>query len=221
MIFRVVKLLVICCWVVLLVVLVKKDFLVSTLDSAEQEVLTLAKYQQYYGVYLQEKRIGYVMEDIRPDGEDGLHIHQEASLRLKVLNSVQPITMNLSAKVGKGLQLRTFEFSFSSPFYSTTANGRVEGNTVYFSLDTGGAIMEDTLTLQGPPVLPLNQRSYLLSGVKEKGDKLKVPFFDPFSLSAKTSVVTYKGREKNFFIKGYITYTSLQNHMLGCRRSFG
>ncbi|MGB5685181.1 MAG: transglutaminase-like domain-containing protein, partial [Candidatus Electrothrix sp.] len=29
-----------------------------------------------------------------------------------------------------------------------------------------------------------------------KGDKLKVPFFDPFSLAARTSVITYNGEEK-------------------------
>ncbi|MCI5125811.1 MAG: transglutaminase domain-containing protein [Candidatus Electrothrix sp. AR5] len=136
------------------------------------------------------------MEDVRPDGENSLRIHQEASLRLKVLNSVQPIKMNLSATVGNGLQLRTFEFLFSSPFYSTIANGRVEGDTVSFTLDTGGATIQDTITLQGPPVLPLNQRGYLLSKLPKQSDKLKVPFFDPFSLAARTSVITYKGQEK-------------------------
>ncbi|CAK8719621.1 Transglutaminase-like domain-containing protein [Candidatus Electrothrix laxa] len=196
MIVRFFKMVVVCCWLALLIFLVQQDFFISTLESDEQATLLQAKYQQYYGVYLQDKRIGYIMEDIRPEGENSLRILQEASLRLKVLNSVQPIKMNLSAMVGNGLQLRTFEFLFSSPFYSTTANGRVEGNTVHFTLDTGGAIMEDTITLQGPPVLPLNQRGYLLSKLQEQGDKLKVPFFDPFSLAARTSVITYNGEEK-------------------------
>jgi hypothetical protein len=196
MILRIFKVFVVCCWLALLVFLVQRDFFVSTLESDEQATLIQAKYQQYYGVHLNDKRIGYIMEDVRPDGENGLRILQEASLRLKVLNSVQPIKMNLTATVGNGLQLRTFEFLFSSPFYSTTANGRVEGNTVHFTLDTGAAIIQDTITLSAPPVLPLNQRSYLLSKLHEKGDKLKVPFFDPFSLTARTSVITYKGEEK-------------------------
>ncbi|MCI5164829.1 MAG: transglutaminase domain-containing protein [Candidatus Electrothrix sp. GM3_4] len=196
MILRIFKVFVVCCWLALLVFLVQRDFFVSTLESNEQATLIQAKYQQYYGVHLKEKRIGYIMEDVRPDGENGLRILQEASLRLKVLNSVQPIKMNLTATVGNGLQLRTFEFLFSSPFYSTTASGRVEGNTVHFTLDTGAATIQDTITLPAPPVLPLNQRSYLLSKLHEKGDKLKVPFFDPFSLTARTSVITYKGEEK-------------------------
>jgi hypothetical protein len=190
------KVFVVCCWLALLIFSGQRDFFISTLESDEQVALNPAKYQQYYGVHLHDKRIGYIMEDVRPDKDNGFRIHQEALLQLKVLNSVQPIRMKLRATAGNGLQLRTFTFVFSSPFYSTAANGRVEGNTVHFTLDTGGAIMKDTVTLQGPPILPLNQRGYLLSRLHEKGDRLKVPFFDPFSLAARSSVITYKGKEK-------------------------
>ena len=198
---RILKIAVICCWLALLVSLVERDFLVNALESDEQEILIQAKHQQYYGVHLHDKRIGYIMEDIRPheedgNGEGGLRIHQEASLRLKVLNSVQPVKMSLKATTGNTLQLRTFEFLFSSPFYKTTAKGQVQGNTVHFTLDTGWAVIQDTITLQGPPVLPINQRGYLLGTMEEKGDKLKIPFFDPFSLAARSSVVTYHGQEK-------------------------
>ncbi|MCW5213394.1 transglutaminase domain-containing protein, partial [Desulfobulbus sp. TB] len=198
MIARTLKFFIVCCWLALLVSLVQRDFFINALESDEQDILIQAKHQQYYGVHLHNKRIGYVMEDIRPhaNGEEGVRIRQQASLRLKVLNSVQPITMNLNATAGNGLQLRTFEFFFSSPFYKTTARGRVTGNTVHFTLDTGGATIKDSITLQGPPVLPLNQRGYLLSTMGAKGDKLKIPFFDPFSLAARSSVVTYNGQEK-------------------------
>lgn len=194
------KFFIVCCWLALLASLVQRDFFINALESDEQEILIQAKHQQYYGVHLHNKRIGYVMEDIRPyahgEEEEGVHIRQEASLRLKVLNSVQPITMKLNATAGNGLQLRTFEFFFSSPFYKTTARGQVNGNTVQFTLDTGGTVIKDSITLQGPPVLPLNQRGYLLSALGTKGDKLKIPFFDPFSLAARSSVVTYNGQEK-------------------------
>ncbi|MCI5227680.1 MAG: hypothetical protein D3918_13735, partial [Candidatus Electrothrix sp. AX2] len=197
---RILKIFIVCCWLALLVSLVQRDFFIHALESDEQKILIQAKHQQYYGVHLHNKRIGYVMEDIRPyahgEGEEGVRIRQQASLRLKVLNSVQPITMKLNATAGNGLQLRTFEFFFSSPFYKTTAKGQVNGNTVHFTLDTGGATIKDSITLQGPPILPLNQRGYLLSALSTKGDKLKIPFFDPFSLAARSSVVTYNGQEK-------------------------
>ncbi|MCI5222315.1 MAG: transglutaminase domain-containing protein, partial [Candidatus Electrothrix sp. AR4] len=180
----------------LLVLLVRRDFFVTALSNDDRAALILAKYQQYYGVHLYNKRIGYVVEDVRPHGDNGFRIRQQASLRLKVLDTVQPVNMELTAEVDSGLGLNTFDFSFSSPFYSTTANGRTEGNTVHFTLDTGQTIIKDSITLPGPPLLPLNQRGYLLSKMHEAGDKLKIPFFDPFSLSSRESVITYKGKKK-------------------------
>jgi hypothetical protein len=195
MIIRILKILTVFCWIFLLVLLVRRDFFVTALSNDDRTALIQAKYQQYYGIYLNNNRIGYVVEDFRPHG-DGFRIRQRALLRLKVLDSVQPINMDLIAEVDGGLRLETFEFSFSSPFYATKANGKVEGSTVHFTLDTGRTTIKDSITLQGSPLLPLNQRSYLLTKMTEEGDKLKIPFFDPFSLTSRESVITYKGKEK-------------------------
>ncbi len=193
---RILKITLICCWVLLLVLLVQRDFFVTSLDSTEQAALTRARYEQYYGVYLQKKRIGYVMEDFRPLEQGGFQVQQVASMRLKVLNSVQPVQMQLNARLDSSLRLTSFDFTFSSPFYSTSAKGYVEGTTVYFTLNTGQAIIEDSITLPAKPILPLNQRGYLLTAMTKPGQKRKLPFFDPFSLTARESVITYQGKDK-------------------------
>jgi hypothetical protein len=193
---RILKILTVCCWLALLFLLVQQDFLVPTLKDEERAALIRAKYEQYYGVHLYDRRIGYVLEDFRPDGEGGYRVRQESSLRLKMLNSVQPVNMELNAQVDSNLRLRNFAFTFSSPFYRTAAQGRVQGNTVRFTLQNSGTTISDAVTLQAPPLLPLNQRGYLLNKLPEKGDKLKVPFFDPFTLADQESVITYKGKNK-------------------------
>jgi hypothetical protein len=193
---RLFKIAVISCWLLLLLLLAQRDFFISALDRDEQATLLTAKYQQYYGVKLYGKRIGWVMEDFRPLENGGFSVRQQASLRLKVLNSVQPVQMDLHADVDKGMRLQTFNFTFSSPFYSTKAEGRTEGGTVHFTLDTGRAVIKDSVTLTDTPLLPLNQRAYLLKKMSKIGEKLKVPFFDPFSLSQRESVITYKGPDK-------------------------
>ena len=193
---RILKISIICCWLLLLVLLVQRDFFVTTLDSSEQATLTRARYEQYYGVYLQDKRIGYVMEDFRPTETGDFQVRQLASMRLKVLKTVQPVQMELHAKLNSGLRLTSFTFTFSSPFYSTSAKGYVKGSTVHFTLDTGQATIEDSITLQAEPILPLNQRGYLLTAMTKPGQKRKLPFFDPFSLTARQSVITYQGKDK-------------------------
>jgi hypothetical protein len=194
--FRLFKLVAVFCWLLLLLLLVQRDFFISALDRNEQTVLLTAKYQQYYGVKLYGKRIGWVMEDFRPLDKDRFSVRQQASLRLKVLNSVQPVQMDLHAELDSGMRLKEFNFTFSSSFYSTEAEGRTEGGTVHFTLNTGRAVIQDTVTLPDTPLLPLNQRGYLLNKMSKTGDKLKVPFFDPFSLTQRESVITYLGPDK-------------------------
>ncbi|XOF34247.1 MAG: transglutaminase-like domain-containing protein [Candidatus Electrothrix sp. YB6] len=193
---RILKILTVCCWLALLFLLVQQDFLVPTLQDEERAALIRAKYEQYYGVHLYDRRIGYVLEDFRPREDGGYRVRQKSSLRLKVLNSVQPVSMELNAQLDSSLRLQIFAFTFSSPFYSTTAEGRVQGNTVHFTLQTSGTTISDAVTLQTPPLLPLHQRGYLLNKLPEKGDKLKIPFFDPLTLADQESVITYKGKNK-------------------------
>jgi len=194
---RILKILIITCWLILLGLLIQRDFFISSLGSSEQAALIRAKHEQYYAVYLNDKRIGYVMEDFRPRADNTFLVRQQADIRLKVLSSVHPITMELTAELDNNLRLNSFRFTFSSPFYTMQANGRTEGKTVHFTLDTGQeTIIKDTITLQAPPLLPLNQRGYLLAKLTSPGDKLKVPFFDPLTLTARQSVITYRGREK-------------------------
>lgn len=194
---RLLKIAAVLCWLLLLGLLVRRDFFVAHLDSGEQAALVLqARQQQYYGVHLHDRRIGWVMEDVRPADDGGFHIRQQASLRLKVVSSVQPVHMDLSAELDSGMRLKSFSFTFASPFYSTRAEGKAAGRAVHFTLDTGQAKIEDSVTLPDTPLLPLNQRGYLLAKLTKPGGKLKIPFFDPFSLTSRESVVTYKGLGK-------------------------
>jgi hypothetical protein len=193
---RLLKIVGISCWLLLLGLLVQRDFFISSLESSEQAVLLAAKYQQYYGVYLHSRRIGYVMEDFRPLDGGGYSVQQQGLLKLKVVQSVQPIQMNLKAELDSGMRLKRFQFTFSSPFSSTKAEGRVEGNTVHFTLDTGQTIIKDSVSLPDKPLLLFNQRGYLLTKLSKAGDKLKIPFIDPLTLTPHQSVITYKGRDK-------------------------
>ena len=196
---KIIKISITLCWLILLLLIVNRDFFVSSLTETEQQVLSRAAHEHYYGIFLKDKRIGYVLEDFRPldkGSTPGFKVVQRAEMQLKVLNKTQPIKMELKANLDSSLHLQTFQFSFSSPFYTMNATGKVTGSKVSFTLDTGQTIINDTITLLAPPLLPLNQRGYLLTQLAEPGDKLKIPFFDPLSLTARQSIITYHGREK-------------------------
>jgi len=192
---RIVKTVSVVAWLVLLGILVTRDLLVPEIDSREVALLQKSREERFYGVWFNQQRIGYVAEVLRPEGED-LILEQEAHLRLNVMETIQPIDMQIRARITENLLLRDFTFRFSSPFSTMQAEGEVEGSSVSFRLDTGQAKITDTITLPEPPLLAVNDRGYLLARLTKPGQKIKVPSFDPVSLSGRESLITYHGRDK-------------------------
>jgi transglutaminase-like putative cysteine protease len=81
--------------------------------------------------------------------------------------------------------------------------GEVLGNTVNLSMNTGKEEISEEIQLKSPPFLATNRRAYLLSPVPQVGRKVRIPYFDPFTLSVQNSIVEYKGLEKTL-IKGRV-----------------
>jgi hypothetical protein len=76
------------------------------------------------------------------------------------------------------------------------AEGKTHGNRVDFTLDTGLTTTRDSIHLEHPPKLPINQRGYLLKQLTEVGQKIRIPQFDPMTLSGKEATIEYLGMEK-------------------------
>jgi transglutaminase-like putative cysteine protease len=195
MIYSLLKKLLFLTWLVLLGLLVTRDLFVPGIDRQETAVLQKARQEKHYGIWFNEQRIGYAVEILRPMGEDFI-LDQEAHLLLNILENIQPIDMRVRARLTGSLLLRDFTFRFTSPFSTMEAEGTVDGNRVTFRLDTGQTTITDTVTLPEPPLLAINDRRYLLDSLTRPGQKIKVPSFDPLSLSARESVITYHGQEK-------------------------
>lgn len=189
------KLTVFALWFILLGALLGRDLFIEDVDRHELQAIENARQERYYGVWFQNRRIGYVAETLKPVNSE-IILRQKAHLLLNVLETTQPVDMNVSARLTPQLVLKNFDFHFTSPFYSMQAEGYVEGNTVHFTLDTGHTTVTDKVSLPGPPLLAVNDRSYLLKQLTGSGEKIKVPSFDPLSLTGRESVITYHGLEK-------------------------
>ncbi|RZW19521.1 MAG: transglutaminase domain-containing protein, partial [Desulfobulbaceae bacterium] len=193
---RIIKISLLVIWVLLLGLLIQRDYFVRTLDTREVMALERDRRVEYQSIYFKDEKIGYVENQFLPQDDQTLKIRQQARMELMISEQTHPVELNLEAVLGSQSDLRSFEFSFTSPFYRMRANGTVQGDTVIFELDTGNSVVSDKIVLDGPPRLSTSRRSYLLGEDIEVGEKLKIPWFDPFSLTGKESVIEYKGREK-------------------------
>ena len=183
-------------WVLLIAALLKRDYFIKSIDIREEQVIKRGREESFAGIYFQNERIGFVKNRLTESGPDAYILHQDAYLNLNILNESHPVDMRIKATLSRDMRLLDFNFHFTSPFYRMAAEGKVEGPDVHFSLTTGKETVTDVIHLQKPPFLSTDRRFYLLEQGLQPGDKLKVPYFDPISLSGKDTVMEYKGREK-------------------------
>ena len=183
-------------WLLLLGLLLHRDFFVRTLDTREAIALERDRRVEYQSIYFKDEKIGYVENHYLPGDDDTLRIKQQARMQLMISGQNHPVELDLNALLGASNNLMSFEFSFASPFYKMTAEGTVEGETVNFELDTGNSVVKDSIVLDGPPQLSTSRKSYLLTQDIKEGEKIRIPWFDPFSLAGKASVIEYRGKEK-------------------------
>ncbi len=189
------KFLIFVSWVMLFSLLLKRDVFIDTVNFQETETLRQAESEEYQGIYFRESKIGYVITRYKVGSDEKQLIEQEALMNLNIGQAVQTITLRLKATLFAGNYLQDFEFSFQSPFYRMQASGTVDGNSVKYLLDTGTNTIRDTLTFPTPPLLATSRRAYLLNESIQTGEKRRIPWFDPLSLTSKESVLEYRGLE--------------------------
>jgi hypothetical protein len=183
-------------WVILFGALLKRDYFIKSIDVREDQTIKRGKEESFAGIYFQRERIGFVKNRLTESGTDEYILYQDAFLYLNILNESHPVDMRVKATLTRDMLLKDFVFHFTSPFYKMNAEGYVEGQVVNFTLTTGKETISDTIRLKKQPFLSTNRHSYLLKQGLQPGDKLKVPYFDPISLSGKDTVMEYKGQEK-------------------------
>ncbi|MBU1711158.1 MAG: transglutaminase-like domain-containing protein [Proteobacteria bacterium] len=191
------------CWLIVFGLLLERDYFVKTIEVRETEILKRGREESFMGIYFQGERIGYVKNRLYKTDNQTVALEQNAYMRLNILNESHPISMDVKAELTDSFLLKHFDFKLSSPFYQMQAQGEVIGNDVHFTLLTGKEEIKDIIRLKKPPFISTNQRAYLLKEGLKEGEKIKIPYFDPISLSGKDTIMEYRGYEKKL-IKGRV-----------------
>ena len=188
-------------WAILFGQLLNRDYFVKTLDIRETQAIQRGREETFMGIYFKQERIGYVKNRMVKKDDGSAVLYQDAVLHLNILETTYPVEMYLQAELTNGSLLKNFRFSLSSPFYELNANGSVNDNEVHFTMNTGKDEVSDIIQLTEPPFISTNMRSYLLQNDLKEGEKFKIPYFDPVTMSGKESIIEYKGFKKKLFYK--------------------
>ena len=204
-------------WVFLFAALLKRDYFIKSIDVREEQIIKRGREESFAGIYFQNERIGFVKNRLTESGTDAYVLNQDAFLYLNILNESHPVDMRIRATLSRGMLLKDFVFHFTSPFYKMDAQGEVDGREVHFSLTTGKEKITDIIRLDKQPFLSTSNRSYLLKQNLQPGEKFKIPYFDPISLSGKDTVMEYKGQEKILVNKRIYTLHHFVENFSGVR----
>ncbi|WP_218914985.1 transglutaminase-like domain-containing protein [Desulfurivibrio alkaliphilus] len=187
-------------WLVLLGLLLGRDYLVEELQLRETAALERDRETSFAGVYFQGERIGFVRSRLTPGAEEEMLLEQEAYLLLNILDEQHPVRLRLTARLDNAHLLQDFDFTLLSPFAETRARGRMEGPdglTLLLELDTPrSGVRRERIALREAPRIATNQRAYLLPPDLSPGDRLRVSYFDPVSLAGHERILEYRGRER-------------------------
>jgi len=191
-----IRVLILVVWAILFGQLLSRDYFVKTLDIRESKAIQRGREESFLGIYFKQERIGYVKNRVIEKNTGGVILYQDAVLYLNIMETNYPIKMHLQADLTNSSLLEHFRFSLFSPFYELNANGVVHGSEVHFSMNTGKDERADIIRLSEPPFISTNMRNYLLQNNLQEGEKFKIPYFDPVTMSGKESTIEYKGLKK-------------------------
>lgn len=163
---------------------------------AEAAVASLGPEAHFYALTLDDRTIGLASSrlDTVPEGfllEDRLTLELAALGQTGLASAFTRVTLSPS------LTMSTFDFSLDSDGGRFEARGRVQGDTL-LSVDVVAGGSPRTVTFRLPEVplfaaaLPIR---VALSGGLREGNRLRLPVFDPSTLSTRTVEVEVLGRD--------------------------
>ena len=198
---KLIRVMILATWAILFGQLLNRDYFVKTLDIRETQAIQRGREESFLGIYFKQERIGYVKNRMIANDDGGGVLYQNAILNLNILEKTYPVEMYLQAELTNRSLLENFRFSLSSPFYELNANGVVHGDEVHFTMNTGKDEISNVIQLTEPPFISTHMRSYLLQKNLQEGEKFKIPYFDPVTMSGKESIIEYKGFKKEIFYR--------------------
>ena len=177
-------------WFATLGLQARREFFQPELARLEEAALFLSPGVNFYTLEMDDRSVGLATSrlDTVPDG---FVLEDFMTLELPALGQTGRAVVRTEVKVSKALVMQEFSFSLDSDVGEYRVEGRVDGDTLMtVELDSGTGVETLEQPLEAPPVfaamVPI--RVAIGDGL-EVGQEVRVPVFDPSTLSNRTVTV--------------------------------
>jgi len=187
------KILIILFWGLMAFFLIKRIHLVPEIQPVEFE--QVQDSETWMSVYFKGQKIGYSVQSLTKV-EKGYVVDQKSYLRLNLMGLVQDVRTLTSAQLNPAMGLRSFNFFLSAGPIRYQLSGTLSGLMLELTHVTPGYKGKNNIVLKEVPRLAAGLMPYLIQKGLEKGQRFKVPIFDPSSLSSRPVQVVVEDTEK-------------------------
>ncbi|MBU2549095.1 MAG: transglutaminase-like domain-containing protein [Proteobacteria bacterium] len=188
-----IKALIVVFWLVMVYFLVERVHMIP--DMIDVESTRLAETQSWMSIYFKGQKVGYTYQALTPI-QSGYALDQKTFMRLNLMGQVQELRTLTSALLNKALGLTSFNFFMSAGPIRYQLGGTLNGLTLELAGMTGAYRNKMSLRLESVPRLASGLMHYLVQKGLEKGQRFRVPIFDPSTLSTRQVQVVVEDSEK-------------------------
>jgi len=188
-----VKLLVVLFWGLMVFLLVKRIHLAPEVTIVGME--RLKDSETWMSIFFKGQKVGYSVQSLTRI-ETGYIVDQKTYLRLNLMGQVRELRTVTSARLNKALGLKSFNFFMSAGPIRYQLTGRLFGLVLELTSQTAGHKSKSRLKLEKAPQLATGLMAYLTREGLKKGQRFKVPIFDPSTLSSRQVQIVVEDTEK-------------------------
>ncbi len=180
-------------WAVMLFFLAGKTHAPVAADTFP--ALQKAERDSWMGIYLEGGKIGYAHELVEKT-PGGYRITEEVRISLTVMDTSQEMRVGTVSELDRNMALSSFVFNVNSGPADMRMKGSVSGRAVKVEVETSGRKQVSEIPVKGPVRLASGLELLLESEGLEPGKKLRMPFFDPSTLSEQYMDIIVEAKEE-------------------------
>jgi hypothetical protein len=192
---RVLTLGIVASWLVLVVLLVRKQAPSAPAPSTPLPLTGVTARDEWFGVYKDGRKIGHAHRVVATRS-GGYAFSEDSVVALAMLGVPQTLRSALRAETDDAFALRAFDYTLVTPATTFTARGTSDDHTLRARYGPQGQEADLVLPLTEPIALPSTLRPRILADDPAPGARYSLPVFSPLTARSEPLTVVVEGRER-------------------------
>ena len=185
----------------------------EALDVSPESLGAVESEISWYGIYMQEKKIGYSRTTVASQ-DTRLICTDHTYLAFKMIGRDKSINTYARAMTDSNLRLLSFIFTITGEDTDFGLRGLVGEDSMSLNITVAGESRVETIPLDEPPQLPSTVQLLLAGRELSRGDRFSTTVFDPSVLSNVQLEIEVLGKET-------ILYNGAQTPVWHIRQELG